>query len=215
MNGPVVDGGVIAGNFEDKYGSLNPIAKYLMDNFLASVRELVVKSRCTEALEVGCGEGRLAIHLQQRLGLSIRGTDFSEQILTQARSNAKEAGVDIPFQVLDLSREPSSEEKAQLVVCCEVLEHLENPEFALANLVKLAGSHLVLSVPREPVWRALNMARGKYWADLGNTPGHIQHYTRRSFLSMVSRHAEVLEVRSPLPWTVVLARPRSSQVTPA
>lgn len=211
MNGPVVEGGVIAGNFEDKYRTPNPIARYLMDNFLRNVRELVAKSGCKEALEVGCGEGRLAIHLHQQLGLTIRGTDFSQQILAQARQNAREAGVDVSFEVLDLSREPGPAEQTDLVICCEVLEHLENPEFALSNLVKLARKHLVLSVPREPIWRALNMARGKYLGALGNTPGHIQHYSKRSFLEMVSRHADVSEVRSPLPWTIVLARPRASR----
>jgi hypothetical protein len=30
-------------------------------------------------------------------------------------------------------------------------------------------------VPREPIWRIGNMARGRYLGDLGNTPGHIQH----------------------------------------
>jgi SAM-dependent methyltransferase len=182
-----------------------------MDNFLRNVRELVSKSGCKDALEVGCGEGRLAIHLHQQLGLSIRGTDFSQQILAQARANATEAGANIGFEVLDLSKEPTIDQQTDLVVCCEVLEHLENPEFALANIVRLARKYLVLSVPREPIWRGLNMARGKYWGDLGNTPGHIQHFSKTSFVEMISRYADVSEVRSPLPWTVVLARPRSQR----
>lgn len=207
MNGPVVEGGVIAGNFEDKYSSPNPVARRLMNGFLRNVRELVQLSGCSQALEAGCGEGLLAIHLHMHLGLTLRATDFSHQILAQARSNAAEAGVDIPFEILDLNQTPAEQERADLVVCCEVLEHLENPEFTLSNLVKLAKRRLVLSVPREPIWRGLNMARGKYLSDLGNTPGHLQHWSRRSFINMVSRHAEVLEVRSPLPWTVVLAKP--------
>ena len=211
MNQPVVEGGVIAGNFEDKYSSPNPVARHLMNGFLRAVRELVTASDCVEALEAGCGEGLLAIHLHTHLDLRIRATDFSQQILEKARANAGEAGVDIPFDVLDLNQAPRDQERSDLVVCCEVLEHLEDPEFTLANLVQLARKRLVLSVPREPIWRALNLARGKYLGDLGNTPGHLQHWSRRSFVEMVSRHAEVLEVRSPLPWTVVLARPRVSQ----
>ena len=44
---------------------------------------------------------------------------------------------------------------------------------------------ILLSVPKEPIWRICNMARGKYWKDLGNTPGHIQHWTKKKFCRMV------------------------------
>src|SRR5690606_37084063 len=91
MNQPVVDQGVIAGNFEDKYSSSNPVARYLMATFLSNVRELVTKSGCQEALEAGCGEGLLAIHLHTHLGLKLRATDFSQQILDRAVANAAEA----------------------------------------------------------------------------------------------------------------------------
>jgi hypothetical protein len=52
----------------------------------------------------------------------------------------------------------------------------------------------------------LNLARGKYLKDMGNTPGHLQHWSRRSFLRLVSSYAEVVKVLTPLPWTVVLCR---------
>jgi 2-polyprenyl-3-methyl-5-hydroxy-6-metoxy-1,4-benzoquinol methylase len=208
MNHSVVEDGVIAGNFENKYESVNPIAKRLMQGFLDSVGELVIKSGCQQALEVGCGEGRLAIHLKRSLGLQIRGTDFSTQILAQARQNAARENVALEFEVLDLNTFEIGAPLADLVVCCEVLEHLPDPEATLKRLARAAGRALVLSVPREPVWRALNMARGKYWADWGNTPGHLQHWSQRQFVGFVARHLEVVEVRSPLPWTVLLAKPR-------
>ena len=61
-----------------------------------------------------------------------------------------------------------------------------------------------MSVPREPVWRMLNMARGAYVRDLGNTPGHINHFSKRSFARVVARHGEIVEMRSPFPWTMAL-----------
>jgi 2-polyprenyl-3-methyl-5-hydroxy-6-metoxy-1,4-benzoquinol methylase len=208
MNHPVVEAGVIAGNVENKYESHNPIARRLMQGFLDAVTDLAVQSDCTSALEVGCGEGKLAIHLKTVLGLEIRGTDFSPQILAQARANAEQAGVDVPFDVLDLNRAEIDAPLAQLVVCCEVLEHLSDPEASLRRIARAASRALVLSVPREPLWRALNLARGKYWGELGNTPGHLQHWSQTRFVQLVSRHLDVVEVRAPLPWTVVLARPR-------
>ena len=97
---------------------------------------------------------------------------------------------------------------ADLVVCCEVLEHLEQPEVALQALQRIEFRHLIVSVPKEPLWCALNLARGKYIADWGNTPGHIQHWSKTGFIRMVSKYFDVLEVRSPLPWTMLLCRPR-------
>ena len=95
---------------------------------------------------------------------------------------------------------------AELVVCCEVLEHLADPERGLAVLASLARPWLLVSVPREPVWRALNLARGHYFADLGNTPGHLNHWSRRGFVNWLSTRLSVVEVRAPLPWTMALCR---------
>lgn len=64
------------------------------------------------------------------------------------------------------------------------------------------------SVPREPMWRVLEMARGKYPGALGNTPGHVNHWGRASFLELIARRFDVLQTRSPLPWTMVLCRRR-------
>jgi len=89
----------------------------------------------------------------------------------------------------------------------EVLEHVPDPEHAVAEMARCArGGHVLVSVPREPLWRGLNMARGAYWRDLGNTPGHVNHWSKRSFTDLLSRHGEVVEARSPFPWTMLLVR---------
>jgi hypothetical protein len=50
------------------------------------------------------------------------------------------------------------------------------------------------------------MARGAYLRDLGNTPGHLNHWSKRSFVSLLERHGEVVEARAPFPWTMLLVR---------
>jgi hypothetical protein len=70
----------------------------------------------------------------------------------------------------------------------------------------VAKRWLLVSVPREPLWRALNLARGAYVKELGNTPGHVNHWSKRSFVRMLERHGEVQEARSPFPWTMLLVR---------
>ena len=96
-----------------------------------------------------------------------------------------------------------------LVICSEVLEHLEDPERALKNIKELCNEKgfILLSVPKEPIWRICNMARGKYWKDLGNTPGHIQHWTKKKFCRMVvNNDMKIVSVKTPFPWTMVLAK---------
>ena len=74
------------------------------------------------------------------------------------------------------------------------------------EMARCAQRHLLVSVPREPLWRVLNMARGAYWRTLGDTPGHLNHWSQRAFVTMLSRYGSVAEVRSPPPWTMVLVR---------
>jgi hypothetical protein len=70
----------------------------------------------------------------------------------------------------------------------------------------VAARHLLVSVPHEPLWRALNVARGAYLRDLGNTPGHVNHWSKRGFVQAAGRHGDVIEARSPFPWTMLLVR---------
>ena len=83
---------------------------------------------------------------------------------------------------------------------------MPDPEGTLAQMARCAQRHLLVSVPREPLWRGLNMARGAYWAHLGNTPGHLNHWSRSAFVRLLARHGEVVEARSPFPWTMLLVR---------
>ena len=71
-------------------------------------------------------------------------------------------------------------------------------------MARVAARHILVSVPREPLWRGLNVARGAYVRDLGNTPGHVNHWSKRGFIHLVERHGEVVETCSPFPWTMVL-----------
>jgi hypothetical protein len=101
---------------------------------------------------------------------------------------------------------PFAENEFDLASAIEVLEHVPDPEHTLAEMARCAERHLLVSVPREPLWRMLNMARGAYWPVLGNTPGHLNHWSRRSFVALLSRYGTVAEVRSPFPWTMLLVR---------
>lgn len=201
----VVEDNVVAGNVYDKYGTRNPIAAAMMRGFLSSFRTLVRETHAREAHEVGCGEGHLAASLAALVD-RVRASDFSQQIIERAKAQPGAERIDFAVKsVYDLDPDV---DHADLIVCCEVLEHLEDPDRALAVLSQLARPHLIVSVPREPLWRGLNLARLKYVRRLGNTPGHVNHWSRRGFIRFLERHVDVEHVSTPLPWTMVRCRAR-------
>jgi 2-polyprenyl-3-methyl-5-hydroxy-6-metoxy-1,4-benzoquinol methylase len=195
------------GNVYDKYGTSNRIERRLVGRFMAQLSELVDRTGAREAHEVGCGEGELAILLARR-GLRVRGTDAFPRVLEEARERAAAAAVEIDYEAAPVEALDPARHGAELIVCCEVLEHLEDPQQALATLAQLARPWLIASVPREPLWRALNVARLSYLADLGNTPGHLGHWSKRGFIRFLSSRFEVVAVRTPVPWTMALCRAR-------
>ena len=203
-----VDAAETGGNVYDKYSTSNPVARRLMAGFLGSLDELVERTEAKEAHEVGCGEGELAIRLA-RGGMRMRGTDAFPQVLEEARRRASATEVEIDFEAAPVEELAPGRHAAELIVCCEVLEHLDDPERALDVLAGLARPWLLASVPREPLWRALNLARFSYVGELGNTPGHLNHWSKRNFVRFLTRRFEVIELRSPTPWTMVLCRVQS------
>lgn len=198
MSGP-------AGNTYDKYGSRNPIERRLVAGFIGAVHALVARSGAHEVHEVGCGEGELSMSLARR-GLTVRGSDISAEVVAEARRRAAEAGLDVAHRAAAIEDLAPDSDAAELVVCCEVLEHISDPQRGLEVLASLAKPWLLASVPREPLWRGLNLARGAYVRELGNTPGHLNHWSKRGFLRMLEARFEVVEVRAPPPWTMALCR---------
>jgi SAM-dependent methyltransferase len=194
-----------AGNFYDKYGTGNPIERRLVDGFIGQLLELTDRTGAGDVHEVGCGEGELVRRLAAR-GLRVRGTDAAPEVIQEARSRAEAAGVPIQFRAASVEELEPARDSAELIVCCEVLEHLPNADAGLAVVARLAKPWAIVSVPREPLWRSLNVARLKYLHDFGNTPGHINHWSRRAFLRFLDRRLDVVEVRTPLPWTMALCR---------
>jgi SAM-dependent methyltransferase len=208
ISGGLQEDGIAVGNTFDKYGSRNPIVRWMMRGFDESLSALVGKVEPTTIHEIGCGEGYWVLSWNQR-GIDARGSDFSTKVIELARSNAMARGVPTGrFNVRSIYDLQAGRDSADLIVCCEVLEHLEQPDEALSVLQRVATKNLIVSVPREPLWRVLNTARGKYLSDLGNTPGHIQHWSRKRFIGLLERYFDVVEVRSPLPWIMLLCRAR-------
>lgn len=209
ISGGQREDGVVVGNTYDKYGSRNPIVKWIMKGFTSALTELVQESAPRSIHEIGCGEGYWVLSWAEQ-GFLARGSDFSSHVIDIARENSVQRGISAQiFRVGSIYDLNADRDSADLIVCCEVLEHLEDPQEALRALKAVVSGHLIISVPREPIWRSLNLARGRYISALGNTPGHIQHWSTKHFIELVSPHFDIVAIRTPLPWTMLLCRPRS------
>lgn len=191
-----------------KYRNPNPIARWLTDGFYRALQSILATLPGDDRiLEIGCGPGESTRRI---LGM-LRGQHFEASEYEQRLVDLNLAeGFPVPLRqesAYDLQRPDKS---FHCVLMLEVLEHLEDVDTALKEIFRVAETAVVVSVPNEPLWRILNFARGKYWSDLGNTPGHINHWSARAFTDLISQHGDIIAVRKPLPWTIVHARPRVS-----
>ena len=196
---------VPTGNTFDKYGSSNPVVKRLMAGFHATLDELWAKAAPESVLDVGCGEGVLTVEWARRLGGGrVVGIDLDDPKLRSEWERRLRPNLE--FRAEEATSLSFGDDEFDLASAIEVLEHVPEPEATLSEMARVARCHLLVSVPREPLWRGLNMARGAYLRRLGNTPGHVNHWSKQAFVSLLSRYGTVEEARSPFPWTMLLVR---------
>lgn len=194
--------------FTGKYESEGRIGGLLVNAFYSAVGSMLSPHLVSAAnlLEVGCGAGysteRIRAWLPQ--GCSFHACDVGESLLYAAQQRNR--GVEFSQQsVYSLAL---ADKAVDVVVMLEVLEHLEHPVRALAELRRVARKCVVISTPREPIWRLLNFMRGKYVREFGNTPGHIQHWSSKGLRRIVEPDFSLIEMRRPLPWTTLSLAPR-------
>src|SRR6056297_1385846 len=184
-----------------KYHSINPISRLLVNSFNKRIEKIIKKTKFNNLLDVGCGEGvtlsLLKKHIEHKDCL---GIDLDATHIKMSNENAPFCKYKIG-NIYDL---PLKENSFEMVLCLEVLEHLKSPKKALEQIKKVSSKYIIISVPKEPIWRFLNLTRGKYWKNFGNTPGHLNHWSSRRIKKLANRYFKVIKIYTPLPWTVLL-----------
>lgn len=189
-------------DFSGKYEDTSFISEYLVNNYFKSVKKLLSKAHnVVSAHEVGAGEGRSTMRLDKMVP-NLTASEFVAHQVVLAKINNPNLDV---FQE-SVYRLKYEKDSVDLVFLLEVLEHLDHPEIALEELKRISKRYMILGVPREPLWRVLNMSRLKYLKDFGNTPGHLNHWSKSALIKLIEKKfGKVIAVESPIPWTIVLA----------
>lgn len=193
---------------ERKYQTANPLVRHLLESFLKRVVAGVQAARPQSILDAGCGEGLLLERVVSAVpAATAAGFDFSGAAVMRARDRVP--GVDL--REARIEAVPWPDRSFDVVMCCEVLEHLADPLTALRELSRVCRGTLILSVPHEPWFRLGNLARGKYAGTWGNHPEHIQHWNPASFRVFCEEAVDVRSVETSFPWILATARPRSAR----
>ena len=171
-------------NFK-KHTHRNPIQRMLLWNFFETLLGLIKEKNAQSILDVGCGEG------------------FTLNRLSENKIGAKLEGVEYSKAAIELGQKTYN--SFDLVLCTEVLEHLDDPQKGLRELIRVSKKYLVISVPNEPLFMMAQFIRGKNWSRFGNDIEHINHWTFWQFGNFVKKeNIKVLGTRHPFAWTMLL-----------
>lgn len=186
----------LSGNY-NKYSNKNPLMGMVTSRFLNQVKQLTYSASVNKILDVGCGEGFVIKVLSPKV---VVGIDISRRALTIA----KEQNQECCFFEGNINNLPFDDSSFDLVLATEVLEHLKEPEKAINEIKRTSKKYCIFSVPNEPYFRLMNLLRMKNVSRLGSDIEHVQNWSSDSFVTLLKNYFEVIEIRRPFPWTVVL-----------
>ena len=172
-----------------KYTSGNAFYRRHLEAFMHRMYELLASTGAETVLDAGCGEGFAVEYLtRQRPGWQITGVDLSSDAIAYAQA---QFGNRARFQTGSIYELPFPDDSFDAVLCSEVLEHLDDPDRAVAELKRVARHYVVITVPREPYFQWLNnIGQG---LGLSPDPEHVNFWTKMSFQMFIHRHFEAPE----------------------
>lgn len=191
----------------EKWSRAGGLEGRLLGRFRERIVREVVRLAPANVLDVGCGEGVVIGWLAEALpGARITGVDARRDALEELR---RRLGDDPRVRAVegDVYRLPFGEREFDLVISTEVVEHLDDPVAALREMARVCGASLLVTVPHEPFFRLGNLARGRYLARGGSTPGHQSTWGRAGFSRLVRRETGPVRWLSLFPWQATISTP--------
>lgn len=137
----------------------------------------------TFVLDIGCGSGALGQQLKLK-GCTVHGIDHCKQALKIAKERLDKAFY------LDLEQDDLPQNKYDVIIIADVLEHIKNPKTLLrrAQDCLAEDAELIISIPNVANWNVrLNLLLGRFnYRDEGiMDKTHIKFYTLRTAKELI------------------------------
>lgn len=136
-----------------------------------------------KVLDIGCGTGTICFYFASK-GSRVYGIDISKNAIKMARINSKNLGLasDVSFSVIDFPNQ-KIKGKYDLIICSELLEHIDDHNKALREISKLLAKKgsVVFSVPLNTSFLYKHNFLDKFEVEVG----HLRRYDEKSFIKVV------------------------------
>lgn len=175
------------GNIE-KYKSKNPLKRSMVERLnyriLDIVGNIINNKADVRILDAGCGEGFIdRLIIDRYPGVRITGLEFTKEAITIAKAT----NPSVEYIQGDVCNMPFKDRSFDFVLCTEVLEHLQDPEKAMKEIMRVSTGRFLITVPNEPWFCIGNMIVLKNISRLGNPIDHINHWTKGSFTDFLRK----------------------------
>ena len=141
-------------------------------------------------LDAGCGTGRHLREAYSSGGVDVVGIDMNRDNLCEARDAMslleREGNGSWVTAMADVTKLPFRDEAFDIVICSEVLEHVQDNVLAIRELVRVLkpGNDLVVSVPSFFPERICWTISESYHREPG---GHIRIYKKKELKNLLER----------------------------
>lgn len=156
------------------------LRSYIIDHLAYIFKHDTKKS----ILDIGCGTGHMTIELL-RHGYNITSGDSSKELVEFTRDIVNDNEYHANVGILNVLNLESLGDQFDAVICLDVIEHVEDDEFALKNInsVLKKGGFLICSVP------AIKSLYGIRDKELG----HFRRYNKKELIKKIESTGFILE----------------------